>query len=263
MNADVASFDQLVASALEAPFTGWDFSWLTSRATSTPLPWSYTREVAKRAATATAMLDLGTGGGEQLSRITPRPARTVATEAWLTNVGVAAAALAPLGIPVVHYECPPDNADQAAAVTGKDRLPFSDGAFDLVINRHEAFQAEEIRRVLAPGGTFITQQVDNRSDDDLYRMLGLTPPAMAESWLALARSQLTGAGLTITMAKTGEEVHHLHDISAVVYYLRVVSWEIPEYSVEKFRPQLRAAFDTKSLWPLPLRQPRFLVVATR
>jgi hypothetical protein len=47
------------------------------------------------------------------------------------------------------------------------------------------------------------------------------------------------------------------------YAGEVGSREIPEYSVERFRPQLRTAFETKSLWPLPFRQPRFLVVAIR
>jgi len=36
------------------------------------------------------------------------------------------------------------------------RLPFRDGAFALVIDRHEAFNAREVARVLAPDGVFIT-----------------------------------------------------------------------------------------------------------
>ena len=72
-----------------------------------------------------ALLDMGTGGGERLSR------------------------LRPLGIPVVQDEGAPDNTGQ----TGNDRgrLPFRDGVFGLVASRHEAFRAAEVGRVLAPG----------------------------------------------------------------------------------------------------------------
>ncbi len=48
----VATFDELVTQALNAPFSGWDFSWLAARSTAGRLPWSYQGEVARRAAQA-------------------------------------------------------------------------------------------------------------------------------------------------------------------------------------------------------------------
>jgi hypothetical protein len=78
----MATFEQLVADAQAADVSGWDFSWLAGRATAGPLPWSYRDQVERYAAAAGAMLDMGTGGGEWLSRLAPRPAHTVATEAW-------------------------------------------------------------------------------------------------------------------------------------------------------------------------------------
>jgi hypothetical protein len=36
----MATFDELVAEATAAPFTGWDFSWLDARSTTEDLPWS-------------------------------------------------------------------------------------------------------------------------------------------------------------------------------------------------------------------------------
>jgi SAM-dependent methyltransferase len=257
----VATFDELIDEAVSAPFSGWDFSWLASRSTSGSLPWSYSREVSRRAEAASAMLDMGTGGGERLSRLSPRPQRTVATEAWPPNVPVAAARLRPLGIPVVQDEGAPDNVDQNG--TQRGRLPFSDGAFGLVANRHEAFLAAEVSRVLSPGGTFITQQVDCHSDDDLYSLLGLQVPQQADSWLPLARQQVQGAGLTVQAGARGEECHDLHDVGAVVYYLRVVSWAIPEFSLDRCLDQLRAAYDRPEIWPVRLRQRRFLLIAAK
>lgn len=257
----MATFDDLVSEALSAPFSGWDFSWLAARSTPGTLPWSYQGELTRRAATVSTMLDMGTGGGERLSQLSPRPPRTVATEAWPPNVPVAAARLHSLGIPVVQDEGAPDNTDQDG--TQRGRMPFRDGAFALVASRHEAFLAHEINRVLSPGGVFITQQVDFHSYDDLYRLLGLTVPEQPDSWLPLARQQIQDAGLTVEAAISGEECHDFRDVSAIVYYLRSVSWAIPQFSVEACTERLRAAHEAPDNWPLPVRLRRFLLIAAK
>ena len=255
------TFDDLVTEAQAAPFSGWDFSWLGHGAPAGRLPWNYRREVARRAELSDTTLDMGTGGGEWLSRLSPLPRRTVATEAWPPNAPVAAARLRPLGIAVVTDEGAPDNMAQDHADRG--RLPFRDGAFGLVASRHEAFRAAEVARVLAPGGSFITQQVDFHSYDDLYQIVGLDAPERPESWLPLALRQLRDAGLTVQAAVRGAERHELRDVGALVYYLRVVGWAIPEYSLEACKSALRAAHQTPGIWPVPFRQRHFLVVATK
>ncbi len=254
-------FEELVAEALDAPFTGWDFSWLAAHSTAGRLPWNYRAEVAALAAVTGSLLDMGTGGGERLSRLSPRPANTVATESWPPNVPVAADRLRPLGIPVIHDEGAPDNT--ARQGTGRGRLPFADGVFGLVANRHEAFQASEVARVLAFGGTFITQQVDHHSYDDLCALLGLQAPEQPDSWLPVARRQVEEAGLVVQTAARGEQVQKFHDIAAVVYYLRVVSWAIPQFSLDACAPALRAAHATPGIWPVTIRQRRFLLTATK
>jgi SAM-dependent methyltransferase len=255
------AFEAHISEAINAPFSGWDFSWLAARSTPGSLPWSYSRELARRAQAARSMLDMGTGGGERLARLSPRPEMTVATEAWPPNVPVSAGRLRPLGIAVVQDEGAPDNEDQGAADRG--RLPFRDGAFDLVANRHEAFLAAEVRRVLAPGGTFVTQQVDSHSFDDLYRLLGLRAPSQPDSWLPLARQQVQDAGLAVQAAVRSEESQEFHDVGAVVYYLRAVSWAIPEFSLDAYLTQLRAAHEAAEIWPARIRQRRFLLIATK
>jgi SAM-dependent methyltransferase len=246
---------------MNAPFSGWDFSWLAARSTPGTLPWSYRREVARRAASVHTMLDMGTGGGELLSRLSPRPPMTVATEAWPPNVPIAAARLRPLGIPVVQDEGAPDNTDSDRAERG--RLPFRDGVFALVANRHEAFLAAEVNRVLSPGGVFVTQQVDFHSYDDLYRLMGLAVPEQPGSWLPLAAQQMQDAGLTVETAVSGEKCHEFRDVSAVVYYLRGVSWAIPHFSIDACAPQLRAAHEAPGRWPMLVRSRRFLLVAVK
>jgi SAM-dependent methyltransferase len=256
----MATFEQLVAEAQAAAFSGWDFSWLAARSTAEPLPWSYRAEVARYAADASAMLDMGTGGGEWLSRLAPRPGRTVATEGWPPNVPVAARRLRPAGVWVVQDEGAADNSAEDAS---RGRLPFRDGAFPLITNRHEAFRAAEVSRVLAPGGTFITQQVDTHTYDELYRLLGLPVPDEPGSWLPLARRQLRDAGLTVRQAVAGQELERFNDVAAIIYYLRVVSWAVPEFTVDRFAGRLRELHATPGAWPVAIRQRRFLVTATK
>jgi SAM-dependent methyltransferase len=136
---------------------GWSFSSMTTagRMSADPLPWSYGSLLIPLMSRANDMLDMGTGGGELLSNLRPLPPNTHATEAWAPNVPVAREHLEPLGVTVHAIE----NED--------DPLPFAEASLDLIINRHDSYDPNEVRRVLRPGGTFITQQVGGQNDADL------------------------------------------------------------------------------------------------
>ena len=255
-------FDELVTEALTAPFSGWDFSWLDRRSWTEPLPWDYSARVASLARKARTMLDMGTGGGEALSLLPDRAPCTVAAEAWPPNVPVAGRRLRPLGITVIQNEAAADNMNQDGAGEG-GRLPFRDGSLDLICNRHESFLAVEVSRVLAPSGTFVTQQVDYRDNDDLAQMLGIETPKEPDSWIGLAKRQVTEAGLEIEEAVRADQRIRFDDIAAVVFYLKAVSWSIPGYSLEKHRDRLRALYEDSSARPVMTSGHRFLLVASK
>ena len=258
----VTGFDELVTEALTAPFSGWDFSWLDRRSRTEPLPWDYSARVAALARSARTMLDMGTGGGEALALLPGRPPHTVATEAWPPNVPVAGRLLLPLGIPVIQNEAAADNMDQDGADDG-GRLPFRDGSLDLICNRHESFLAGEVGRVLAPGGTFVTQQVDYHDNDDLARTLGFETPQEPDSWVGLAERQVTEAGLAIEEVARADRRICFDDIAAVVFYLKAVSWSIPGFRLEEHRDRLRALYEDVSAWPVMSSGYRFLLVASK
>jgi len=48
------AFEELITEAVAAPFSGWDFSWLDARSSTTDLPWTYRAEVARYSGTARA-----------------------------------------------------------------------------------------------------------------------------------------------------------------------------------------------------------------
>jgi SAM-dependent methyltransferase len=258
----VADFDQLVIEGMTEPFSGWDFSWLDRHSRTEPLPWDYSARVAALASAARTMLDMGTGGGEALSRLAARAPRTVAAEAWPPNVPVAGRRLLPLGIPVIRNEEARDNTDQDGSDDG-GHLPFRDGSLDLICNRHESFVAAEVSRVLAPRGTFVTQQVDYHDNDDLAEMLGIETPDDPVSWMGPAERQLTEAGLVIEEAARAEQRIGFDDIAGIVYYLKAVSWSIPGYSFEKHRDRFRALYEDPGAWPVMTRGHRFLLIASK
>ena len=208
---------------------GWSFSSMTTagRMGSEQLPWSYGSLVIPFMANATDMLDLGTGGGELLCNLRPLPANTHATEGWPPNVPVARERLEPLGVTVHGFG------------REDDPLPFADASLDLVINRHEAYDPVELRRVLRPGGTFITQQVGGKNDIDLNELLGAPPADDYSDWtLDRAMDDLNRAGLIVVDSQESFPATRFYDIGALIFYLNAVPWQIEDFSVEKHRVQL-------------------------
>ena len=210
------------------PFVGWDFGHLRGRYSEEKPPWSYEDLARALLSGAGSAVDLGTGGGEVLARLSDAfPGRMVATEAYPPNWLVARDRLAPAGAYVVGYA-----ADEIASV-----LPFRDASFDAVIDRHEAYDAREVVRVLKPGGVFLTQQVDGRSHADLLGCFGTEPhwPSVTVDRLA---ADLVREGLEIELARSWWGTISFSDVAAVVYYLKAIPWEVPEFSVARFRAEL-------------------------
>lgn len=221
---------------------GWDFGWLkaSGRFEEDGPPWDYRSLVAERAKDSPDLLDLGTGGGERLAAVSPRPKLTVATESYAPNVTVASHRLAPLGIQVVHTRGARDN-DEQKEEDVHPALPFRDGAFHLVIDRNEAFVAREVARILVPGGVFLTEQSGASELSEISGLFDLpTPTPAGPVWdLSLARRQLRRAGLRVSRSAEATFEMRFRDIGALVGYLRMVPWAAPGFSPVRHRAQLR------------------------
>ncbi len=222
---DSAFLDQLRAAEQE-PFSGWDFSSLQGRMVEDALPWDYEALVRRELSSAQALLDMDTGGGEKLAAWKPLPPYTVATEGYRPNVAIARARLEPLGVHV--YE-----------VDATEPLPFPPDAFDLITNRHGAYTPSEIVRVLRPGGAFITQQVGSGNLRGLNERLGASNTGHADWTLHRARHELEETGLVITAAEEEFPVTRFRDIAALVYFLKAVPWQIPDFTVTRYLDNLR------------------------
>ena len=242
------------------PFEGWDFAHLQGRMVEEPLPWDYARLLLDSLPAAEALLDMGTGGGEFLSGLRPLPPDTRATEGYAPNVVIARERLEPLGIKV--YEVEDDT-----------RLPLGDAEFDLVINRHESYEPIEVHRILRPGGRFVIQQVGGRNNTDLNAMLGapkagqpgLSMPVGTPTWdLAHARRALEEAGVEVRDAREAFPLARFADVGAVVYYLKAIPWQIPDFSVDLYFDRLKELERrARSEECIAVRSHRFLLDATK
>jgi SAM-dependent methyltransferase len=226
------AFEELVAEGAAEPVEGWDFSWFEGRATEERPAWGYSRLLAGRMSRARAALDIQTGGGEVLAGALaglPRPPPVLAaTESWPPNAALARERLAPFGGTV-----------REAGDT--DPLPFPDAAFDLVASRHPVLAGwPEIARVLAPGGTYLSQQIGAGSNRELYEFMMGPQPVSEDRSAAVTAAQAQAAGLTVIRLDAQALRVQFFDVGAVVYFLRKVLWTVPGFTVEGYRDRLAA-----------------------
>lgn len=201
---------------------GWDFSHIHGRyEEENRLPWNYEAIIRGVLKDEMKLLDYDTGGGEFLLTLRHPYENTAATEGYPPNVKLCEERLLPLGIDL--REC-------------KDagRIPFADKSFDIIINRHGDFFPSEIRRLLKPGGLFITQQVGADNDRELVEMVlpGAGKPFPHEV-LQEQRTRFLDAGFEILQAEEAFGPICFYDVGAFVWFARIIEWEFPGFSVDR------------------------------
>lgn len=152
----------------------------------------------------------------------------VALETWLPNAALATKLLHPRGVVVV-------------AARDEPRLPFADEAFDLVTSRHPInVRWNEIARVLRPGGSYFAQQIGPATMSELVEyFIGPQPEKWAELHPDTQSSQAKAAGMQVVQIRMERQRAEFFDVGAVIYFLRKVVWTVPDFSVDRYREQLR------------------------
>jgi SAM-dependent methyltransferase len=200
---------------------GWELEFEPEPLAPGP-PWDYEALVRELASRARTVVDLGTGGGEVLSRVLPPSGcRAFATEWWSVNAPIASQRLA----------------DRAHVVRASSlQLPFPPASFDLVLSRHEEINPEEVVRVLAPGGRLLTQQVI----PDYWPELRSVFPDMTRfpDHFSEYPRQFIQAGLVVEGTRQYRRPVRFRELGHLVYHLVACPWTVPNFSVESRREAL-------------------------
>lgn len=152
------------------------------------------------------------------------------------------------GIEVVGYDSEVD-----------ESMPFEADSFDVVVARHESYDADEVARVLRPSGLFLTQQVHGRDAEELRTWFGghpAYPDATLEQHLAAAQE----AGLVIEAQEEWGGHMHFCDAQTLVEYMALVPWDVPGFIVAE---HLETLADLDAIRPIVVSQRRFCIAARK
>lgn len=234
---------------------GWDFSHIKDKyEEGKDLPWDYGEIIRKYLTPDMKLLDIDTGGGEFLLSLGHPNHNLAATESYPPNVELCKETLLPLGIDFKEA----DGCDEV--------LPFADGTFDMVINRHGEFNAREIRRILKPGGLFITQQVGAENDRELVELLlnEVPPLPFPNQYLKTIQKSFEEVGFTTLQAEEAYGPICFRNVGALVWFARIIEWEFPGFNVRDCRDNLyRAQEILEQKGVIEGRTHRFLLVVKK
>ncbi len=125
------------------------------------------------------------------------------------------------------------------AFENDQEIPLPDDSIELIINRHESYHVPELNRILKNGGVFLTQQVGALDCIQLNEFLGAQVGTDANKWaLKNEIQQLEQSDLQILRAEEELLDSTFDDIGVVVFFLKIIEWQIPDFSVQKYHDQL-------------------------
>ena len=241
------------AEEQNARIHGWDFSHIDSRyKEDTDFPWDYRQLIMQHLTPQMQLLDIDTGGGEFLLSLGHPYENTAATENYPPNVQLCKDTLLPLGIDFRQAD-------------GTGQLPFPNGSFHMVINRHGDFNPKEIHRVLKPGGLFITQQVGAENDRELVKLLcGKTRLPFPDQYADKAADGFRATGFSVLRLEECFRPIRFYDVAALVWFARIISWEFPGFSVDTHLENLEKAQEIlEKTGCIQGKTHRFLLVAKK
>lgn len=238
----------------KARIIGWDFSYIEDRFESeeNDLPWNYKDVINKYRNHSQDLLDIDTGGGEFLLSLGHPFDKTWATEGYPPNVMLCREKLGRLGIGFCE-------------VNNYGNMPFPDGSFDIIIDRHGSYEPEELYRLLKPGGFFITQQVGEDNDRELVKLLLPEAEKMFKGHnLADCVEALKKAGFEILESGEAYRSIRFYDTGALVWFAGIIEWEFIGFSVDKcFEQLLEAEAEIRKNGSVSGRIHRFYIAAKK
>ena len=142
-------------------------------------------------------------------------------------------------------------------------LPYADASFDLVLNGGAPYAADEVRRVLKPGGYFITEQAGGSDGLRLRRMLGggsERPDFNLENEV----QRFLRAGFSINFKDQCYGTGRFADTAALIRYAAARPQAFPGFSADGCAAQLEALEALCArLGYIPNTEHRFILIARK
>lgn len=204
-----------------AHFSGWDFSYINNRMVEDKLPWDYRNIIENEFIGKNVLLDMGTGGGEFLCSLSNLPKNVYATEGYEPNIAIAEKRLKEKNIIL-------------KPINNDNEIPFDNDYFDIIINRHESYNIQEIKRILKKDGVFITQQVGGLNDIDINVAFETKTMDYIEWCLIKNIEMFQNAGMEVIEFNEYIGKTKFYDLGAIVYYLKCVPWQVKDFSIDKY-----------------------------
>jgi SAM-dependent methyltransferase len=177
---------------------GWDFG--DVKVTTEGVKWRFYEEVRQSCKERDFLLDIGTGGGKRVLALADSVQLIVGIDLSKSMIQRAR-----------------NNLRQRQAwnarflVMDAHEIDFPPDFFNIIACRHSPFNAEEVARLLPPGGLFITQQVSEGDKLNIKRFFkrgqgfGTEPGTAKESYVS-------------SLEKAGFSELRTHDYNATEYY---------------------------------------------
>ena len=130
-----------------------------------------------------------------------------------------------------------------------------------MVDRHEAFDPAEIRRITRSGGSFVTQQVGSDEAASVRALFDL--PTDQPAWDAsVAAEQLAAAGWRIEDVREERTLSEFADVAALIGYVRSTPWAYADLDLDLAVPRFRQLHEQSLRRPIPAVTHRFLIRAT-
>ena len=131
------------------------------------------------------------------------------------------------------------------------------------INRHEAFNVDEVSRILKSDGYFITQQVGGKNNNDLsYKLIDGFKTAFPGHDLKRSLNLLQKRGFKIILSDEVFPELKIYYTAALVYFAKVIEWEFPDFSVDScFENLCKLEKELQENGFIPGTGHRFIIVA--
>ena len=208
-----------------AHFSGWDQSYVNGRIIQDEIPWNYKNIIEKHLNKKRCLLDMDTGDGKILCSLSNLPKNVYATEGYEPNIPIAEKRLKEKNIVL-------------KTIKKAGEIPFIDKYFDIIINRHGTFNANEIKRALKNNGIFITQQPGGLNGIDFNVALGTSVIDHVDECLIKYIEMFQNIGMDVIEHSEKIGKIKFKDIGAVVYFYSSISWQLEDFSIDRYYKRL-------------------------